>query len=455
MGHLTTRLSRLSIALSFFCWSHTAAADWVTPSARVTRSVRVRSGTSESARIIARLRPGEKATLLSRRGDWYRVELADGRRGYVHKSWTVVVPTDAEAEVPPPPTVAPGPAVQWFAPPVGPNSNEMNVHVINVGQGAATLYEFPCGAMLVDTGSEKNEQFSGGPHLIAYLDRFFASRPDLQNRLTLLLLTHAHVDHTRNVRTVIERYRPKHLVDNGLTTGSGYRGQVFLQQWARTHGVPYESVAVTDLPESGLGLGGSTIDPINCASTDPMIRVLFGRLEPEARCLPGWTETNCKNGNNSSVVVRIDFGGFSILNMGDLEEAGIDELIARSEDEQMLDVDLYHAGHHGSRNGTTEELVDAMSPAATVISTGDPAREVSWSAWAYGHPNRQALKPLVATGGVSGSRPSVTKPVGVRGGSDPEWSTMSITKAIYATGWDGTIVVHANEQGQFQVLTEH
>jgi len=32
----------------------------------------------------------------------------------------------------------------------------MRVHVINVGQGAATLFEFQCGAVLVDTGGESN-----------------------------------------------------------------------------------------------------------------------------------------------------------------------------------------------------------------------------------------------------------------------------------------------------------
>jgi beta-lactamase superfamily II metal-dependent hydrolase len=35
----------------------------------------------------------------------------------------------------------------------------MTAHVIDVGQGAATLLEFACGAVLVDLGGEQNPKF--------------------------------------------------------------------------------------------------------------------------------------------------------------------------------------------------------------------------------------------------------------------------------------------------------
>jgi beta-lactamase superfamily II metal-dependent hydrolase len=41
-----------------------------------------------------------------------------------------------------------------------PASQKMLVHFINVGQGAATLIEFPCGAMLVDTVERKTSCFT-------------------------------------------------------------------------------------------------------------------------------------------------------------------------------------------------------------------------------------------------------------------------------------------------------
>ena len=43
----------------------------------------------------------------------------------------------------------------------GPNAS-MRVHVIDVGQGAATLVEFSCGAVLVDTGVHLLSRLSPG-----------------------------------------------------------------------------------------------------------------------------------------------------------------------------------------------------------------------------------------------------------------------------------------------------
>lgn len=426
-----------------------AQAAIVEPNHRVREFVTVRVRANAASTPRGYLRIGEQADLISTRPGWYRVRLEDGTEGFVLKGYIRVL-TDAEpaAALDPPVGVVP-----LDVPPVSVGSREMNVHVIDVGQGAATLYEFPCGAMLIDTGSEENASFSGKAQLIAYLDRFFAGRPELGNRLDLLILSHAHVDHTRNAKAVIERYRPKHVVDNGLRTGSGYRGQVYLQDWAWTNGVPYDAIRIEEIA-SDAGVTSDIIDPISCVPVDPTIRVLFGRLKQGAHCLPGWTQTECKNGNNSSVVVRIDFDRFSILNTGDLEDTGIDELVSRSAASGVLDVDVYHLGHHGSRNGTTAELVSAMSPRIAVISMGDSDRELSWSAWAYGHPNRQALSHLVDDDtGVSESRTPVTVPVGVKGGSSPQWTTWTLDDAIYGTGWDGNIVIHTTSDGAYEVIT--
>src|SRR5215218_5107104 len=56
--------------------------------------------------------------------------------------------------------------------------SKITVHYIDVDQGAAALVELPapCGAVLIDAGGfGKNAD----DHLIAYLQAFFARRPDL------------------------------------------------------------------------------------------------------------------------------------------------------------------------------------------------------------------------------------------------------------------------------------
>src|SRR5689334_18424932 len=96
--------------------------------------------------------------------------------------------------VPPPPAKAEEP------------EETARVHLVDVGQGAATLFELPCGAVLVDTGGERNDGFDSEKALGEYLERFFARRGDLQRRIDLLVLTHPHVDHTRNAPMVAERF---------------------------------------------------------------------------------------------------------------------------------------------------------------------------------------------------------------------------------------------------------
>src|SRR4051794_32378866 len=58
---------------------------------------------------------------------------------------------------------------------------EMRAHFIDVGQGASTLLEFPCGAILIDTGGQDDDSSVA---LGRYLTEFFRRRPDLSNTLS-------------------------------------------------------------------------------------------------------------------------------------------------------------------------------------------------------------------------------------------------------------------------------
>ena len=106
----------------------------------------------------------------------------------------------------------------------------MRAHFIDVGQGAATLVEFPCAAVLIDTGGEANGDFNSTVALMDYLDTFFNGRADLNKTLASIILTHPHIDHTRGVADVIAKYRVLNAVTNGQETGSGKYGQIALHK---------------------------------------------------------------------------------------------------------------------------------------------------------------------------------------------------------------------------------
>ncbi|MCG8588254.1 MAG: MBL fold metallo-hydrolase [Proteobacteria bacterium] len=344
-----------------------------------------------------------------------------------------------------------------------PAAADMKLHFIDVGQGDATLVEFPCAAMLVDAGAEQNLDYDGTAALIAYLDAFFAARPELDRTLALLAVTHPHVDHTRALPQVAQRYTVANVLTNGQRSGSGGREQHGLQQRARASRsawkrnrlglaaeIGYQAVTLGDgFPLSGLS--DPVIDPIACPAVDPVIRVLWGEIQTSNHGLGG---SEVRNLNNHSLVLRIDYGQGSALFTGDLEEEAIELLVERYAGTHRLDVDVYQVGHHGSGNGTTAGLMAAMSPKLAVISMGPPCRQGmdwtggTWVGRSYGHPRQRAIDQLEAGVTLSG-RDDPTVPVAT---GTYTFAPRTLSKKIYGTGWDGTVVVKVQADGWVDVV---
>lgn len=343
-------------------------------------------------------------------------------------------------------------------PRLGPrNRSWMAAHFINVGQGAATLLEFSCGLVLIDTGG-------GAPprlwtrHLTDYLDGVFARRPDLSRTIDLVIFTHPHSDHTTGAPALADpaRYTLRHIVTNAQTAGSGIRTQNQLTQFAAANGIGVTRMDVSQLTGDN-GLTNAAIDPLRCTGDgDPDIRLLWGSEANPA------TWPSSADGNDKSVVVRVGFGDSSFLVVGDLEDTAQRAMLRRyAANPAIFDVDLYEAGHHGSRNGTTNELVAAMTPELVVIEAGNPAdEEPDFAAFNFGHPNRDALAMLSdPSHGVSLRRPVRHVAVGIRGhppsGSPPpQYEQQDMDRAIFSTGWDGNIVVYARRNGEKRVLID-
>lgn len=104
-------------------------------------------------------------------------------------------------------------------------------------------------------------------------------------------------------------------------------------------------------------------------------------------CLHPAQETSYGDKNAGSLVLRLTYGSFSMLLTGDLEETGEREILESSEE---LGSDILKAGHHGSRFSTTEEWLQRVQPALTLISCGQDN--------SYGHPHEETLERLREAG---------------------------------------------------------
>ncbi|GGM99382.1 hypothetical protein GCM10009721_28040 [Terrabacter tumescens] len=73
--------------------------------------------------------------------------------------------------------------------------------------------------------------------------------------------------------------------------------------------------------------------------------------------------------NNSSYVLRLDYGGRRVILPGDAEKPAWDSIEA-DYDEGELDCDILKAAHHGRESGYSETAVNAMDPEFVICSVG-------------------------------------------------------------------------------------
>jgi len=352
-------------------------------------------------------------------------------------------------------------------------SQAMRLHVLDVGQGEAIIVELPCGAMLVDTGGEVTEPSADGPGfdsveaLETQVRAFFTSRPDLKDTFDLVVLTHPHVDHTRGVTRLLEMVQAGDLViDNVVTNGAeGSSSGAREQRALHDHADASPAIGrwyVLQRTTGTTGISNEVIDPFPActrdgATLDPRVVALWGRVDDQSPHYAAWDDADLFNDNNHSVVLRVDLGEASVLLTGDLEEAGIAALVAQYAGTTLLDVDLYKAGHHGSHNGTSPALVNAMTPRVAVMSSGPADRVGDWTAWAYGHPRWSAVSDMLGDSnsvGVSEDRPSpVDVPVAsYYADGHGVFETRRVAPAVYNTGWEhGAVVITLRSDGTLEL----
>ncbi len=328
----------------------------------------------------------------------------------------------------------------------------MVAHFIDVGQADATLLEFPCGAVLIDAGARDQEKADA---LVAYLQAFFDDplHTALHHTLDAIIITHNHIDHTRALREIVESFTVERFIDSGQSTGTGTGEPNWVRNNAETLHIETRQVAdseITRLP-TRTGLTDDIIDPIDCGDVNPRIRILSGRMDDN----PGWPQGEWANKNNHSLVTRVDYGESSFLFTGDLEEYAIGTLLDWYRGTTTLDVDVYHVGHHGSYNGTTRKLLEAMTPAIAVISMEDAEYgrshpQEKFTGWQFGHPRRVTVDLLTQSIATErATKKTVLVANGVR-----DFSPVQVEKAILATGWDGTVRIQATTDGRYDAVIE-
>jgi competence protein ComEC len=314
---------------------------------------------------------------------------------------------------------------------------QVSAHYINIGQGDSILIEMKSAAILIDAGGEATGDTSDRDHLVEYLNTFFARRPDLNKTLYSVIISHPHLDHTKNLMAVMENFTVLNLVDGGNKQGSGISQLNKARQFVTDHDILYNRIDDADIGRSGY-------------TTSHLRTLKRSASEADVRFLAG--SRGCKNANNDSLVVLLRYKDASYLFVGDAEiendsicRAEIPELIDFYRRNKLLDVDVYKVGHHGSHNGTSEAFMQAMTPEISVLSTGIHTRHEpgQFHAFQFGHPREVTVALLESLSSSNRDPVTVYSMNAVRDVN----LNRAMSKAVYCTCWDGDVVVAADASG--------
>ena len=233
------------------------------------------------------------------------------------------------------------PAASTVQPAQPADGSGFSVDFIDVGQALGVLVTCDGQSMLYDGGNVED-----GSLVVSYLQNKGVTR------LEYVFCSHAHEDHVGGLAAVMAAFPAGHAYAPVATADT----QCFQDyvKYAQQQGLALEVPAVGTVWQ----LGSATVQ-------------LLGPV------------ASYEDTNDTSLVLRIDYGETSFLLTGDMEQDAEDDLVASG---APLDVDVLQVGHHGSETSTGYVFLNAVLPEVGVISVGEGN--------SYGHPHEAALSRL-------------------------------------------------------------
>ena len=239
---------------------------------------------------------------------------------------------------------------------------DLRISFIDVGQGDAVWIKTP------DTGSgSKNIIIDGGPdrnalnRVTKYLARYGLGPGSV---IDAIIVSHPHDDHYPALHDVLALYKVRTIVDSGFEKGGEYDEFLAAARAERVDGTPATVVNLHEEPTFTPDFGSG-------------IRARL--LHIDSADLKEMGSRNTRE-NNASTVLRLKFGAFSFLLMGDAEGKNreqpaetvrfVEKLLLSKLPPGDLRSDVLKAGHHGSETGSTSPFLRVVQPRVIVIMSG-------------------------------------------------------------------------------------
>jgi competence protein ComEC len=276
----------------------------------------------------------------------------------------------------------------WKTKPPPASGGELKVHILDVGpvNGDSILIISPTGkTVLVDAGDAGK-----GKVILEALKRYNVQQIDY------FIATHPHPDHIGGADEVMKATKVLDVIDNGQepdvpeSLAAKPKTQVPARGKKPAPRSAGRSTSVTkffDEYKDALTQSGAQYEKAEVGKKyDLGGGAILTTLAPSE---PLFTRDQMKTGGNlpnaNSIVMRLDYGSFSLMLPGDAEEQPEHRMLTK---ESNLKVRILKVAHHGSKYSTSQDFIDRVKPEVAIISCGE------WNR--YGHPSQVVLDRLKA-----------------------------------------------------------
>lgn len=230
------------------------------------------------------------------------------------------------------------------------NTNALEVHFVDVGQGDAILIKCGKTNVIIDSGEQTHEK-----QLLNYINNIFF-RNNKTKEFDYAILTHSDSDHSGNMLKILNTYKVKNFVRpkiyaSGLESVSEQAFYVNTTTYAEliTKLFELENSNKTKIIYAEMGM----------CITDNNLNMNI--LAP--------VKNYYSSTNQYSTVVMLEKYGTKFMFTGDATIENELEII-NNNSASLIDVDVLKLGHHGSSTSTSLSFLQATSPSLAVVSAG-------------------------------------------------------------------------------------
>lgn len=228
---------------------------------------------------------------------------------------------------------------------VSSSSDEIKVHILDVGNASCALIQCNETGILIDGGEKKT-----GADVVSYLKKVGIKK------LKYVIASHPHSDHIGGLVEVFDNFDTENVIMPKLSQENTPTTRIYEDFLS--------SIAEHNINAYAANYGDSY-------SYGDVNLTILGPVEQDSEL------------NNMSVICKATVFQTDIMFPGDAENKAIDKMLSKNPN---IDCEILVVAHHGSKTSLNENFLGKVSPNIAVISCGKNNK--------YGHPSEEVIKSL-------------------------------------------------------------